>query len=157
MYGQFWICRWRFPGLCLNWNYEKSGHILSATQPRKVRRTHLEVIYYMMWLIKPKKYNNQYYADNHLGECSKRQYYWMWNKEQYLRTLSNGCRFWIGLFVVVHYTVQIHPCWELLVDLVSSGQADKEVGAGALGGGGQVPAPYGPSRVWLYNTLISLA
>jgi hypothetical protein len=30
-----------------------------------------------------KKYNNQYYADNYLGECSKRQHYWMRNKEQY--------------------------------------------------------------------------
>ncbi len=65
----------------------------------------------MMWLIKPKKYNNnQYYADNHLGECSKRQYYWKRNKEQYLRTLSNGHKFWVGLFADVHYTVQIHPC-----------------------------------------------
>jgi hypothetical protein len=27
----------------------------------------LGVIYSMMWLIKPKKYNKQYYADNHLG------------------------------------------------------------------------------------------
>ncbi len=52
---------------------------------------HLEVIYSTMWLIKPKKYkNNQYYAYNHLGEHSKRQYYWMRNKEQYLRTLSKG-------------------------------------------------------------------
>jgi hypothetical protein len=64
----------------------------------------------MMWLIKPKKYNNQYYADNHLGERSKRQYYWMRNKEQYLRTLSNGHRSQVGLFANVHYTVQIHPC-----------------------------------------------
>jgi hypothetical protein len=39
------------------------------------------------------KYNNQYYADNHSEECSKRQYYWMRNKEQYLHTLSNGQRF----------------------------------------------------------------
>ena len=30
-------------------------------------------------------------------------------------------------------------------------------GVGAQGGGGQVPAPYGPSRVHLYNTLISFA
>jgi hypothetical protein len=30
-------------------------------------------------------------------------------------------------------------------------------GAGALDGGGQVPAPYGPSRVHLCNTLISHA
>jgi hypothetical protein len=54
------------------------------------RRNHL----FMMWLIKPKKYkNNQYYADNHLGEHCKRQYSWMRNKEQYLRTLSKGHRF----------------------------------------------------------------
>jgi hypothetical protein len=57
-----------------------------------------------------KKYNNQYYADNHSGECSKRQYCWMRNEEQYLRTLSKGHRLWIGLFADVHYTVQIHPC-----------------------------------------------
>jgi hypothetical protein len=47
---------------------------------------------------------------NHLGERSKRQDYWMKNKEQYVCTLSGGHRFWIGLFTVVHYTVQIHPC-----------------------------------------------
>jgi hypothetical protein len=40
----------------------------------------------------------------------QRQYYWMRNKEQYVRILSNGSRFWIGLFAVVHYTVQIYPC-----------------------------------------------
>jgi hypothetical protein len=51
-------------------------------------------IYSMIWLIKPKKYkNNQYYADNHLGEHSKRQYYWMRNNKQYEHTLSNGRRF----------------------------------------------------------------
>jgi hypothetical protein len=33
---------------------------------------HMEIIYSMMWLIKPKTYkNNQYYADNHLGNISK--------------------------------------------------------------------------------------
>jgi hypothetical protein len=32
----------------------------------------MEIIYSMMWLIKPKKfYNNQYYADNHLGDVPK--------------------------------------------------------------------------------------
>ncbi len=72
--------------------------------------------------------NNQYYADNHLGDCSKRQYYWMRNKEQYLNTLSKGHRFRVGLLANVHYTVQIHPCWELLVDWVSNGQADKRGG-----------------------------
>jgi hypothetical protein len=71
---------------------------------------HLEVIYSMMWLIKPKRYNNnQYYADNHLGKRFKRQYYWMRNREQYLRTLSNGHRFWVGLLADVHCTVQAHP------------------------------------------------
>jgi hypothetical protein len=50
------------------------------------------------------------YAYNHLGECSKRQYYWMRNKEQYLRTLSEGHRFWVGLVANVHCTVQVHPC-----------------------------------------------
>jgi hypothetical protein len=54
--------------------------------------------------------NNQYYADNHLGVHSKRQYYWMRNKEQYLCTLSKGHRLWNALFADVHYTVQIHPC-----------------------------------------------
>jgi hypothetical protein len=50
---------------------------------------HLEVIYSMMWLIKPKKYNNnQYYAVNHLGRRSKGQYYWMRNGEQYLYTYT---------------------------------------------------------------------
>ncbi len=35
----------------------------------------MEIIYSMMWLIKPKTYkNNQYYADNHLGERSIRQH-----------------------------------------------------------------------------------
>jgi hypothetical protein len=71
----------------------------------------LGVIYSMMWLFKSKKYNNnQYFADNNLGERSKRQYCWMRNKEQYVHTLSKGCRFWIGMFAVVHYTVQVHPC-----------------------------------------------
>jgi hypothetical protein len=61
-----------------------SNLLLFATQPRRERWTNLEVIYSMMWLIKPKKYNNnQYYAYDHLGERSKRQYYWMRNKEQY--------------------------------------------------------------------------
>ncbi len=50
---------------------------------------HVEIIYSMMWSIKAKKYNNyQYYADNHLGKHSKRQYYWMRYKEQYLHTLQ---------------------------------------------------------------------
>jgi hypothetical protein len=72
--------------------------------------TALKVLYSMMWLIKPKKYNNnQYYADNHLGKRSKGQYYWMRNKEQYLRTLSKGHRFWVGLLANVHCTVQVHP------------------------------------------------
>jgi hypothetical protein len=65
----------------------------------------------MMWLIKLKKYNNnQYCADNHLGKHSKGQYYWMRNKEQYLRTPSKGHRFWVGLLANVHCTVQAHPC-----------------------------------------------
>jgi hypothetical protein len=60
----------------------------------------------MMWLIKPKKYNNnQYYADNYLGKRSKGQYYWMRNIEQYLLTLSKGHRFWVGLLANVHCTV----------------------------------------------------
>jgi ribosomal protein L11 methylase PrmA len=71
----------------------------------------MEIVYSMMWLIKPKKYNNnQSYADNHLGKRSKRRYNWMRNKEQYLHTLSKGHRFWVELLVNVHYTVQIHPC-----------------------------------------------
>jgi hypothetical protein len=58
--------------------------------------------------------NNQYYADNHLiiilGKHSKRQNYRTENKEQYLRTLSEGHRIWVGLLARVHCTVQIHPC-----------------------------------------------
>ncbi len=34
----------------------------------------------------------------------------MRNKEQYVHTLSGGCRFRIGLLMIVRYTVQIHPC-----------------------------------------------
>ncbi len=90
---------------------------LFVTEPTRVRWTHLEVIYFMMWLIKPKKYNNnQYHAYDHLGERSKIQYYWMRNKEQYLLTLSKGHRFWIGPVANVHCTIQVHPCWEMLVD-----------------------------------------
>jgi hypothetical protein len=71
----------------------------------------VEIIYSMMWLIKPKKYNNnQYYGDIHLGKRSKRQYYWMRNKEQYLHTLSKSHRFWVGLLENVHCTLQVHPC-----------------------------------------------
>jgi hypothetical protein len=71
----------------------------------------VEIVYSMMWLIKPKTYkNNQYYADTILGEHSKRQYYRMRNKEQYFHTLSNSHRFWVGLLADVHSTVQIHPC-----------------------------------------------
>jgi hypothetical protein len=36
--------------------------------------------------------------------------YWMRNKEKYVCTLSNGSIFWVGMFAVVHYTIQIHPC-----------------------------------------------
>jgi hypothetical protein len=43
---------------------------------------------------------------NYLGERSKRQYYWMRNKEQYVHTLSDGHRFWIGLLAVVHHIVE---------------------------------------------------
>ncbi len=95
-------------------HYQSIGHL--QNQPREVLWTHVETIYSMMWLTKPKKYNNQYYADNHTGEHSKGQYYWMRNKEQYFRTLSKGDRLWNGLFADVHYTVQIHPCWGLLED-----------------------------------------
>jgi hypothetical protein len=58
----------------------------------------------MMCLIKPKKKNNnQYYADNHLGKRSKEQYCWMRNKnkEQYLRSLSEDYRFWVGLLAIL--------------------------------------------------------
>jgi hypothetical protein len=63
-----------------------SNHSLLITlHPKNVRSVHDTAqesemnalgsyFYSMMWFIKPKKYNNQYYADNHLGECSKRQY-----------------------------------------------------------------------------------
>jgi hypothetical protein len=52
------------------------------------------------------------HTKNHLGGggCSKRQYYWMRNKEQYLHTLSKGHRFWVGLLADIQYTVQFHPC-----------------------------------------------
>jgi hypothetical protein len=41
-----------------------------------------EIVYSMMWLIKPRKYNNnQYYAHKHSGERSKKQYYWMRNED----------------------------------------------------------------------------
>ncbi len=29
-------------------------------------------------------------------------------------------RFWVGLLASVHFTVQVHPCWRLLVDWVPS-------------------------------------
>ncbi len=64
-------------------------------------------------------------------------------------------RFWVGLLANVQSTVQVHPYWRLLVDWVPSTQADKK-GGGRSGRRGQAAAPYGPSRVHLYNTLISL-
>jgi hypothetical protein len=135
---------------------QNNRQVLFATQPMGVRWNALGSYLFYDVVNQPKKYNNnQYHADNNLGKCSKGQYYWMRNKEQYLRTLSKGHRFWVGLLANVYCTVQVHPSWEL--DQVSSGPADKGRGAGALGGRGQVPAPYGPSRVHLYNTLISLA
>jgi hypothetical protein len=54
--------------------------------------------YSMMLLIKPKNITTISTTQiNHLGEHSKRQYYWMRNKEQYVSTLSGDRRFWIGL------------------------------------------------------------
>ncbi len=51
------------------------------------------------------KYNiNQYYADKPFGGHSQKTVFQMRNKEQYAHTLSRG------LLVIVHYTVQIHPC-----------------------------------------------
>ncbi len=66
----------------------------------------------------------------------------MRNKEQYLLTPSRGHRFWVGLPASVHCTVQVHPCWELLVDWVPSTQTDKEGGrcAGWRGSG--------PCSIW---------
>jgi hypothetical protein len=101
---------------------------LFANQPRKVWWTNLEVISPIMWLIKPKKkYNNyQYYADKPFGGTFQKTVLLDENKEHYVCALSSGRRFWIGLFAVVHFTLQIHPRWKLLVYKVSSGHADKE-------------------------------
>jgi hypothetical protein len=60
----------------------------------------------MVWLIKRKDNNNQYYADKPFEEYSKRKYCWMRNEEQYLHTLSCSHRSQIGLLanlLDVHY------------------------------------------------------
>ncbi len=57
---------------------------LSVIAARKMRWTHLEVFYSMLWIINLKDNNNQYYADKTFEECSKRQYYWVRNKCQYI-------------------------------------------------------------------------
>ncbi len=62
--------------------------------------------YSMVWLINLKVNNNQYYVDKPFQGCSKRQYYWMKNKEQYVRRLPCSHRSQIGLLVNpqdVHY------------------------------------------------------
>ncbi len=111
----------------------------------------------MMWLIKPKTCNNnQYYADNNLGKRSKEQYCWIRNKEQYLGTLSEGHRFWVGLLASVHCTFQVHPLLRATSRLSPQYPGREGRGEVLWVEGGQVPAPYGPSRVHHCNTLISL-
>jgi hypothetical protein len=60
----------------------------------------------MVLLINLKDNNNHYYVDKPFEGCSRRQYYWMRNKEQYLCALSCSRRPQIGLLanpVDVHY------------------------------------------------------
>jgi hypothetical protein len=62
--------------------------------------------YFILWLINLKDNNNQYYAAKPFENCSKRQFYSMRNKEQYVHTLSCSRRSWIGLLanlLDVHY------------------------------------------------------
>ncbi len=62
----------KLPYFCKKlWNFNKNNCLQHS--PGKWDERTWEVIYSMMGLIKPRKYNNnQYYADNHLGERSKR-------------------------------------------------------------------------------------
>ncbi len=85
--------------------------VLVLDTAQEVWWTHVEVLYFVVWFINPKDYNNQYYADKPFEECSKRQYYFMRNKEQYVHTLSHSRRSWIGLLgnpLDVHYPRSIY-------------------------------------------------
>ncbi len=66
----------------------------------------MEAFYSIVWLINIKDNNNQYCVDKAFEECSKRQYYWMRNKEQHIHSLFWSCRSRIGLLLSpldVHY------------------------------------------------------
>jgi hypothetical protein len=55
--------------------------------------------YSMVWIINLEDNNNQYYAGKPFEGYSKRQYYWMRNKEQYATSLSCSRRSLIGLLM----------------------------------------------------------
>ncbi len=67
----------------------------------------------------------------------------MENKEKYWYTFSEDHRLWIGLLASVHSTVEVHPCWGILVDWVAITQADKEGGGRCSGWRGP-----GPCSIW---------
>ncbi len=80
-------CSWHSPGKCDEYKWK------------------------LVWLINLKDHNNTTQISKPFDRCSKRQYYWMRNKEQYKHTLSCNCSSRIGLLanpLDVHYPGPSH-------------------------------------------------
>jgi hypothetical protein len=114
--------------------------------------------YSVVFQINLKDNISQYYAAETFEECSMRQYYWMRNKWQYLRTLIHlgqglGCSrtLWVR-------TIQVHPFSKLQVDWINSGLAGGGWVPWAEGGGSLLHMiPQRRGRAEIYSTQASLA
>jgi hypothetical protein len=108
--GRYYNCSWYSPGSVMN--------------------TH-ESFYSIVWFMNLKNNNNQYYADEPVEDCSKRQYYWMRNKEQYIQTkyihYPLATNHGLGCSQIPWMcTIQVYPSWRLQVDWISNGLAGGE-------------------------------